>query len=54
MKSLVAAGVVGSLAPRFHGAPTDYSHAKTLTHDAPEILARLREDGADAALLTAL
>lgn len=54
MKSLVAAGVVGSLAPRFHGAPTDYSHSKTLNHDAPEILARLREDGADAALLTAL
>lgn len=54
MKRLVAEGTIGRLAPRFHGAPTDYSHAKTSGHDAPEILRRLREDGADAALLTAL
>lgn len=54
MQRLVAEGVVGSLAPRFHGAPTDYSHAKTLQHDAPEILARLRADAVDAAILTAL
>jgi hypothetical protein len=54
MRRLVEAGAVGRLAPRFHGAPTDYSHRKTLEHDAPEILRRLREDGADAALLTAL
>jgi hypothetical protein len=51
---LVAAGVVGSLAAHFSGAPTDYSHAKTLTVDAPRILERIRADGADAALLTAL
>lgn len=54
IKGHVAAGLIGSLAPRFHGAPTDYSHAKTLTNDAPEILKRLKEDGADAAILTAL
>jgi hypothetical protein len=54
MKRLVEAGEVGGLASRFHGAPTDYSHRKTNEHDAPEILRRLREDGADAALLTAL
>lgn len=54
MRAMVAEGVVGSLAPRFHGAPTDYSHSKTLEHDAPELLKRLREDGADAAVLTAL
>jgi hypothetical protein len=54
VRALVSAGVVGGLAQRFHGAPTDYSHSKTLEHDAPELLARLREDGADAALLTAL
>ena len=51
---LVATGLIAGLAPRFHGAPTDYSQAKTLEHDAPEILRRLRGDGADAALLTAL
>ena len=54
MKRLVAAGFVGALAPRFHGAPTDYSHRKTSEHDAPEILKRLREDGVDAVLLAAL
>lgn len=52
--ALVRDGKLASLSPRFHGAPTDYSHAKTLTQDAPEILQRIREDEADAALLTAL
>ena len=52
--SLAAEGVIGKLAPRFHGAPTDYSHAKTNTQDAPELLRRLREDKVDAAVLTAL
>jgi hypothetical protein len=54
MKRLVAAGVVGALAPRFHGAPTDYSQSKTTDHDAPELLRRLREDKVDAVLLSAL
>jgi hypothetical protein len=47
-------GLVGSLAPRFHGAPTGYSQRKTNEMDAPEILARLREDRVDAVLLSAL
>lgn len=47
-------GLVGGLAPRFHGAPTGYSQKKTIEVDAPAILARLREDGADAALISAL
>ena len=51
---LVREGVIGALGARFHGAPTGYSQNKTLEVDAPEILARLREDGADAALLSAL
>ena len=51
---LAAGGLFAGLAPRFHGAPTGYSHRKTLEQDAPEILQRLRADGADAALLTAL
>jgi Glycine/sarcosine/betaine reductase selenoprotein B (GRDB) len=54
MRKAVAKGAIGKLAARFHGAPTDYSHHKTLEQDAPEILARLRADKADAALLTAL
>jgi hypothetical protein len=47
-------GLVGGLAPRFHGAPTGYSQTKTNATDAPEILARLREDRVDAVLLSAL
>lgn len=54
MRRLVSRGVIGGLARRFHRAPTSYSHAKTTKQDAPEILQRLREDKADAALLTAL
>ena len=42
------------LTPRFHGVPTEYSIRKTLAQDAPEVLARLREDGADAAILCAI
>ena len=42
------------LTPRFHGVPTEYSHRKTLTEDAPEVLGRLRDDGAQAAILTPL
>ncbi|MGH8326063.1 MAG: glycine/sarcosine/betaine reductase selenoprotein B family protein, partial [Steroidobacteraceae bacterium] len=51
---LVAEGAMAALAPRFHTAPTDYSQSKTTTQDAPEILRRLSEDKADAAILTAL
>ena len=51
---LVRDGMVGELAPRFHGAPTGYSQKKTIETDAPEILKRLREDRVDAVLLTAL
>ena len=50
----VSEGLVGGLAARFHGVPTVYSHRKTIEVNAPEILARLREDGAGAALLSAL
>lgn len=51
---LVAEGKVGSLAARFHGVPTEYSHRKTVTLDAPQVLQRLRDDGADAAILCPL
>jgi hypothetical protein len=49
-----AAAELAKLAPRFHGVPTEYSHRKTLTQDAPEVLARLRDDGAQAAILVPL
>ena len=54
LNRLAKDGVLGSLAPRFHGAPTGYSQKKTTETDAPELLKRLREDRADAVLLTAL
>ena len=47
----MAAGRVGAVTPRFHGAPTNRSHRVTLETDAPEILRRLRQDGADAVIL---
>ena len=48
-----AEGRIGEVAPRFHGAPTNRSHAATIEVDAPELLARCREDRADAVLLAA-
>ena len=47
----VAAGRIGGLTPRFHGAPTNRSHRVTVETDAPELLRRCREDGADAVVL---
>ncbi|MDR2092997.1 MAG: hypothetical protein LBP58_06760 [Azoarcus sp.] len=41
------------LAPRFHGFPTNRSQRQTVEADAPELLARCRADGADAAILVA-
>lgn len=52
--ALAADGKFAGLTPHFHGVPTEYSQRKTLDRDAPEVLARLRADGADAALLCAL
>ncbi len=54
LRSAAEAGRIGSLATRFHGVPTDYSQRRTSDEDAPEILARLREDAADIALLVPL
>ena len=50
----VASGRLGSLTSRFHCVPTEYSQRRTLGSDAPEILTRCREDGADIALLVPL
>ena len=51
LHELVRLGRVGALAERFHCAPTEYSQRRTRQADAPEILKRCREDGADIALL---
>jgi hypothetical protein len=53
LRRAVAAGRVGSLAPRFYGAPTNRSQRVTLEVDCPEILALCREDDVDAAVLVA-
>lgn len=54
LAELAVAGRIGRLASRFHGVPTDYSQRRTLEQDAPEILARCREDAVDVALLVPL
>jgi glycine/betaine/sarcosine/D-proline reductase family selenoprotein B len=51
LRRAAAAGRIGAVAPRFHGAPTNRSHRVTVETDAPEILRRVREDAVDAVLL---
>ena len=51
MQEAVAAGRIGSLTARVHGAPTNRSHRVTIETDAPELLRRCQEDRADAVVL---
>ncbi len=51
LRRAAASGRIGSIAARFHGAPTNRSHRVTIETDAPEILARLREDQVDAVIV---
>ncbi len=53
LRKAAAAGRIGTVATRFHGAPTNRSHRATLEIDGPEILARCQADGVDAAILVA-
>jgi hypothetical protein len=53
LRRLAATGRIGSLAPRFHGVPTNRSHRVTLEVDGPEIVARCKADATDAAILVA-
>ena len=53
LRRCAAAGRIGEVAPRFHGAPTNRSHRTTLDRDCPELLARCRADGVDAVVLVA-
>ncbi|MFZ5781219.1 MAG: hypothetical protein ACOY4R_13580 [Pseudomonadota bacterium] len=52
--ALAREGLFAGLTPRFHGVPTEYSQRKTVEEDAPQVLSRLRDDGADAAILCPL
>ena len=51
LRRKAASSRIGSVAPRFHGAPTNRSHRVTLEVDGPEIVARCKSDGVDAAIL---
>ena len=51
LRRCAASGRIGSVASRFHGAPTNRSQRATLQVDGPEIVARCLADGADAAIL---
>jgi D-proline reductase (dithiol) PrdB len=52
LRRAAAAGRIGAVAPRFHGAPTNRSQRATLA-DGAEIVARCRDDAVDAAVLVA-
>ena len=53
LRRAAADGRIGSFAPRFHGVPTNRSQRATLGVDGPEVVARCRADGVDAAILVA-
>jgi len=53
LRRCAAAGRIGEVAPRFHGAPTNRSRRTTLDRDCPELLARCCADGVDAVVLVA-
>jgi hypothetical protein len=47
-------GLIAQLAEHYHSIPTEYSQRNTLEKDAPEILARCRQDKVDAVVLVPL
>ena len=53
LRRAAAAGRIGAVAPRFHGAPTNRSQRTTCAVDGAEIVARCRDDNVDAAVLVA-
>lgn len=54
LRRLLEEGRIAGLAPRFQVVHSQYSQRRTLTVDASRILAELREDRVDAAVLTAV
>ncbi len=53
LERLASTGRIGALARRVHGLPTNRSQRTTMTRDAPDLLERLQQDGADAAVMAA-
>ncbi len=53
LREAAKAGHIGEVTSRFHGLPTNRSHKTTLEVDCQELLARVREDRADAAIIAA-
>jgi D-proline reductase (dithiol) PrdB len=53
LRDAAAAARIGSVAPRFHGVPTNRSQRVTREVDGPELVARCIADRADAAILVA-
>ena len=51
LRRAAAVGRIGSVAPRFHGVPTNRSQRTTLSVDGPEVVARCRADAVDAVIL---
>jgi D-proline reductase (dithiol) PrdB len=51
LRRAAARGRIGSLTPRFHGAPTNRSHRVTIETDCAELVARCKADDTDAAIL---
>lgn len=54
LQRCVTDGRIGALTSRFHCAPTEYSTRRTTDADAPELLQRCLDDGADLVLLIPL
>ena len=52
--NLASGGAFAGQTEHFIGVPTEYSQSKTIAHDAPEVLSRLRAVGADGAILSPL
>src|SRR4029077_11841505 len=53
LRRFAADGRICSVAPRFHGLPTNRSHRVTIEVDCSEVVRRCTEDQVDAALLLA-
>ncbi|ETX01819.1 MAG: hypothetical protein ETSY1_05925 [Candidatus Entotheonella factor] len=53
LREAAASGRIGSVSPRFYGAPTNRSHRVTIETDCAELLRYCREDAVDAVVLVA-
>jgi D-proline reductase (dithiol) PrdB len=54
LAEVAAQGGIGSVSPRFYGAPTDYSQGRTVNEVAPQVLEWCRQDNVDAVILSGL